>query len=528
MSNAQASVFQKHRKAGDHGGDLAWVARVSSRALRCVPEHASKDIEGLFELDDNDRLLWRLLQLPRRFSDLEKAAIVPVEDLRAALRGFVAADVVEVVDSDQGKALLPAELKRLRAEVAGKTWRPAAGALVARVYRPDIDGGGSGEGGAVPQVEIGVATTTTSSPGMRTPTAAGADAARASTGSAAPGSSPVSPEFSAPRTSTGPQPAAFAAPRTTSGVQPAAVPFSVPRTSTGSQPAAGPQAPSLNAPRTTSGVVSPAPNAIGGRPLLPADKTTYTQLAQAYASMNKLDHYAFLGVPTTADEPSIRASYVSLARDYHPDRIAGSVLADDADVRGWIEALFKRLGEAQKTLLNAESRARYDREQKALASTSGPNAAAPGGRPRRPLEARNAFIMAETFFKKREFAQAELHYRQAANFDPEEGLIAVGLAWCIFLNSDQPVEKRREDARKRLEEAVKKFKSGDAAYKLGRVLRELGDEAGAQKRFEEALRLTPNHVDAQREVRIVEMRKQKTEPEKPDEKKGLLGKLFKK
>jgi tetratricopeptide (TPR) repeat protein len=136
--------------------------------------------------------------------------------------------------------------------------------------------------------------------------------------------------------------------------------------------------------------------------------------------------------------------------------------------------------------------------------------------------------MAETFFKKREFAQAELHYRQAANFDPEEGLIAVGLAWCIFLNSDQPVEKRRDDARKRLEDAVKKFKSGDAAYKLGRVLRELGDEAGAQKRFEEALRLTPSHVDAQREVRIVEMRKQKTDPEKADEKKGFLGKLFKK
>jgi curved DNA-binding protein CbpA len=276
-------------------------------------------------------------------------------------------------------------------------------------------------------------------------------------------------------------------------------------------------------------VVPATPNAIGNRPLLPADKTAYAQLAQAHASMNKLDHYAFLGVPTTAGEPAIRAAYVSLARDYHPDRIAGSVLADDAEVRGWIEALFKRLGEAQKTLLNAESRARYDREQKALASSSsGPNAAAPGGRPRRPLEARNAFIMAETYFKKREFGQAELHYRQAANFDPEEGLIAVGLAWCIFLNPDQPTEKRRDDARKRLEEAVKKFKSGDAAYKLGRVLREMGDEAGALKRFEEALRLMPNHVDAQREIRIVEMRKQKDPDKGDDDKKGLLGKLFKK
>jgi curved DNA-binding protein CbpA len=559
MSTAQASVFQKHRRAGDHGGDLAWVARVSGRALRCAPEHASKDIEGIFELDDGDRVLWRLLQLPRKFADLEKAALVSIDDLRAALRAFVAADVVEVVDADNAKALLPAEIKRVRAEVAGKSWRPSAGALVAKVYRPDIDGGaGSAEGGAIPVVEASEGSSTsaatkmptsTTASAVRAPSVSGADLPRTSTGS------PVtSPGFTAPRTSTGSQPAVAGAnmPRTSTGSQPAVAGANMPRTSTGSQPAVAganmprtstgsttvsttgsttatpPEAPPLNAPRTTSGVVPAAPNAIGNRPLLPADKVAYTQLAQAFSSMGKLDHYAFLGVPTTAEDSTIRAAYVSLARDYHPDRIAGSVLADDAEVRGWIEALFKRLGEAQKTLLNAESRARYDREQRALASTSGPNAAAPGARPRRPLEARNAFVMAETFFKKRDFAQAELHYRQAVNFDPEEGLIAVGLAWCIFLNPDQPAEKRRDDARKRLEEAVKKFKSGDAAYKLGRVLRELGDEAGAVKRFEEALRLTPNHVDAQREVRIVEMRKQKADGDKPnDDKKGLLGKLFK-
>jgi curved DNA-binding protein CbpA len=293
--------------------------------------------------------------------------------------------------------------------------------------------------------------------------------------------------------------------------------------------------PGLNAPRTSTGgaaaggTPAAAPAAIGNRTLLPEEKTTYTHLAQAFASMNKIDHYAFLGVPTTAEEPAIRAAYVGLARDYHPDRIAGSALGDDPQVRSWIEALFKRLGEAQKTLMNAESRARYDREQKALAASPSGEATTSSGRQRRPIEARNAFIMAETFLKKKDFAQAELHYRQASNFDPEEGLIAVGLAWCIFLNPDQPAEKRHAEARRRLEEAVKKFKVGDASYKLGRVLREMGDEEGAAKCFEEALRRAPNHVDAQREVRIVEMRRQKAEADKAEtaQKAGLLGKLFK-
>jgi curved DNA-binding protein CbpA len=538
MSNAQASVFQKHRTAGDVGGDNAWAVRLSGRALRRMPEQAAKDIEADFELAEGDRVLWRLLHLPRRFSDLEKSGVLPAEDLRAALRAFIAADVVEVVDGDQGKALLPAEIKRARTEASGKAWRPSGGALVGKVYRPDIEGGGASvEGSTVARPEP---------VGSGSATSASASASRPATTSTSPG-------LQAPRTATGSMPASMPAPPT-SPASPASRPAAAPAASTATAPATS-AAPSLNAPRTATGsapaastttstttatatatsstkagpAIPSAPDAIGGRPLMPADKTTYIQLAQAFATMSRIDHYAFLGVTTTAEESAIRAAYVGLARDYHPDRIAGSPLADDSQVRMWIEALFKRLGDAQKTLMNAESRARYDREQKALASSPTGGTTSSDGRQRRPIEARNAFVMAETFFKKKDYAQAELHYRQAANFDPEEGLIAVGLAWCIFVNPDQPAEKRLEDARKRLEEATKKFRSGDAAYKLGRVLREMGDEAGASKRFEDAVRLTPNHVDAQREIRIIEMRRQKAESEKAegDQVSGLIGKLFK-
>jgi curved DNA-binding protein CbpA len=529
MSSPQASVFQKHRSAGDVGGDSAWASsKVVGRALRCTRESGSRDVESEFELAETDRVLWRLLQLPRRFADLEKAALMPIDDLRAALRAFVAADVVEVVDADQGKALLPAELKRARAEASGKSWRPAAGALVAKVYRPDIDGGApAADGGAGPVVDAHDAGAVASRPRVAAapPPSPGFDAPRTATGSAPAATATAAPGFQAPRTATGSAPAAATG---APGVQ-------APRTATGSAPAPSPApastaaaAAAATAAASAAGAAVPTPpNAIGNRPLLPADKTTYTQLATAHAAMARLDHYSFLGIPTNADEPAIRAAYVGLARDYHPDKIAGSPLGDDPQVRAWIEALFKRLGEAQKTLMNAESRARYDREQKALAASPGGTTTSTG-RQRRPIEARNAFIMAETYFKKKDYAQAELHYRQASNFDPEEGLINVALAWCIFLNPEHAPEKRHEDARKRLDEAMKKFKSGDAAYKLGRVLREMGDEAGAAKHFELALRMTPNHVDAQREMRIIEMRRAK-EAEKPadDTKASLIGKLFK-
>jgi hypothetical protein len=102
-------------------------------------------------------------------------------------------------------------------------------------------------------------------------------------------------------------------------------------------------------------------------------------------------------------------------------------------------------------------------------------------------------------------------------------MLQVALAWCMFLNPELPVETRVAEAKKRLEELAKVTKNGDASYKLGRVLREAGDEAGAAKWFEIAVKLSPGHVDAQREVRLIETRR-----EKEKQQDGLLSKLFSK
>jgi tetratricopeptide (TPR) repeat protein len=578
MSREQASAFKKHRFAGDKDGDLAWSHRVTQRALRASSSAAARDIEGEFELIDVDRVLWRLLALPRRYSDLERAGPFPPDDLRAVLRAFVAADVVDIVDENDARALLPAEVKRARAEVAGKEWRTNSGSITGKVYRPDIgissegQATGSQEGAAVddprtptspamrgtgsvpsspptsprvptsPSIPAFSAPRTATNPGVVSP---GFSAPRTATN---PGV--MSPGFSAPRTATNPgvMSPGFGAPRTATNPGITSPGFSAPRSASGAASGVGPRAgtnpamPAFQAPRTGSAVTStsmgvprtasspstPAPPFAYSRALLPAEKTIKDQIEQTYAKLGRIDHYAFLGIATNADDAAIRAAYVGLAREYHPDRIAGTPLVEDPSLREQIESLFKRLGEAQKTLTNAETRARYDRDLKTMASSGGASTTGPNARPRRPTEARNAFIMAETYFKKRDYAQAELHYRQAANFDPEEPMIAVALAWCIFMNPDQVVETRREDAKRRLEEALKKFQSGEAAYRLGRVWRELGDEARALKMFEQAVKLTPNHVDANRELRIVEMRRQKGEQPAEDEKKGgLLDKLFK-
>lgn len=435
MSRDQANAFKKQRDADDPQGDLTWVARLGHKALRAAPEALARlDVESEFELGEAERVLWRLLKLPRKYVDLEYTGVLPIELCRAFFRGLVAADVVDIVDANEAKALLPAEVKRLKAEVAGKEVSRSTQPLKARVYRPDIDGN-------------------TAPPALSEP-----------------------------------------------------MPSSPPRTQT-------------PAPSHTSMPRTPAPHAeMDGEQRMLKD-----EIERAFLAMARQNHFEFMGLVRGANDGDVRAAYMRLAREYHPDRVASGAFAADPSIRVKVDALFKRLGDAHEMLTTAESRGTYERTLDALGAGGGAPAA-PGKKQRRPLEANNAFKMAETYFKRREMKQAEAHYRQASTFDGEDPKILTGLAWCIYQNTDQDEAARTADARKRLTEIVGTYKFGDAAYKLGLMLRKANDEAAAQRQFALAHKFDPAHVEASREMRLADSRQQKAKDDKASA-NSLLGRL---
>jgi hypothetical protein len=57
---------------------------------------------------------------------------------------------------------------------------------------------------------------------------------------------------------------------------------------------------------------------------------------------------------------------------------------------------------------------------------------------------------------------------------------------------------------------------------LGYICKDEGNQKGAQRRFERAIKCDPNCTEALRELRLMNMRKAKTNREK----KGLFGKMF--
>lgn len=86
------------------------------------------------------------------------------------------------------------------------------------------------------------------------------------------------------------------------------------------------------------------------------------------------DFYAILGVPSDADDKTIKKAYRKLARQLHPDQNGGDAKA---------EARFKEIGEAYSVLADAEQRQQYDQIRAMTRGgarfTSGPGGAAGGG-----------------------------------------------------------------------------------------------------------------------------------------------------
>lgn len=423
MSQEQANTFRKFRDAEDAMGNLGWASKMSRNGLMQAVE-APSDIEQAFGFSDREKVVWRLLKIPRKYSDIETCGVIPAEKIRGFLRGLVSADVLDMVEGAKARPLVPLEISREARNVKGQSAAApvAKKSLQERVFRPDI-----GLEGSIPPV----------------PTVA-------------------------PR----------------------------PR-------AAEPEAKK-----------EPAKKVLSGK-----DWELKKKIDAAFDAMAEQNHYAFLGLKQGAPETAIKEAGLRLAREYHPDSLAGTDLAQNDEVKGKLDALFKRLQDVRTIMNNPEKRAGYDSQIDAGGSGGVPQKA--GSKVRRPQEAQVTFTKAETFFRKKDYANAEKHYLLTVEFDWENPRYQIALAFCTFLNEAHEKGKRTEAAKKRLRTVIEEHKHADAAYKLGLIARLEGNEDEAQKRFREALRMDPNHKEAAAEKRVADRRKSSGDDDK--NKKGMLG-----
>ena len=142
-----SSIYQKFRNSDDQAGNLAWTQKQNHKALRLSTDPHLQDQIVRLDLSTNERALISLLTLPRTVNALIDCELMHQDELRSMLRALHAADLVELLDADQARALVPVEIKRAKAAAAGKTkpTKKDPKRLQARVYRPSIAGLGNEE-----------------------------------------------------------------------------------------------------------------------------------------------------------------------------------------------------------------------------------------------------------------------------------------------------------------------------------------------------------------------------------------------
>ena len=341
------------------------------------------------------------------------------------------------------------------------------------------------------------------------------------------GTNPPVPPFTSPERSAGQSPLPTGRPGSPSGPsrpQQISIPSTPVTTTRGSGPSqpTQPTTGSTSAPGTRrTGPTAPfggnqrigtlpGQGAVGTRPpaitpsggLMPALKEQ--QIAFKLAAVERdADYFTLLEVERTATSDQIQKSYIALARLYHPDRIS----SDDV-LRPQADKIFKRLNEAYSAISDDTRRKEY------LAVLAQGGAAAVKRRANEEAELVTKALTADEHYKKGEmairrqmFAAAVEEFQAAIELNATWAEYHAMLAWAKWCNA---ADKQAifQEVRTGFQTAVRlNSRCIPAFYYRGQMFNALGDNEKAYKSFQQVLSIDADHVDASREVRLMEMRK---------------------
>ena len=218
------------------------------------------------------------------------------------------------------------------------------------------------------------------------------------------------------------------------------------------------------------------------------------------------DYFAALGLDTEADADKVGAAYLKMAKSVPPDMVGRKGLDD---VKTEATELFRFITEARDVLTDKKRRAQFERGDLEAQGVGKAGSAAKNARD----VAKMAYQKGSVMLKKRGWADAEKHLREAVKANPEEPKYWQKLGWSIYQNLED-----RED-KERLEEASKCWgnalelneEDAESHYYAALYHKAIGDQNRCRRALEQAVKLKPKHVEAQRELRLLKMRMEKQE-----------------
>jgi CheY-like chemotaxis protein/tetratricopeptide (TPR) repeat protein len=230
------------------------------------------------------------------------------------------------------------------------------------------------------------------------------------------------------------------------------------------------------------------------------------EMAVRFQSQN---FFEILGVAPDAAADEVERAYERLAESVHPDRFKGASEA----VRSVAEEVFDHVSRARATLADSRRRGEYVLEQRREEREA---SRAEAGR--RALAAAEQFRRGEALLRGRAYEEALVCFGSALENNPEEGDYHAHYGWTLHLThpTDTPILK---EAIEHLRRSLKLASHPDQAYLfMGRIFRSMGQPEQAEKMFTRAVQIEPDCVEALRELRLINMRRERS--------KGLIKRLL--
>lgn len=230
-----------------------------------------------------------------------------------------------------------------------------------------------------------------------------------------------------------------------------------------------------------------------------AAPATQEELEELLEQQQTQSHFEVLGIEQSTPPAELRRAFVKLAKLYHPDRYA----AESEETHRLAAEVFARIVQAHDTLVDPEVRKAYvSGLRKGVEEGKGPQVA-------QIVTAEVQFRKGEAHFRKREYGDALEHFKWAIELNPQEGEFRAFYGWAFYL-VNQNDEKAAKTAGSCLTEAAELAPNCVNVYYFHGLLRKAcGDSDGAERMFRKVLELSPSHAEANREIRLFAMRRER-------------------
>jgi tetratricopeptide (TPR) repeat protein len=216
-------------------------------------------------------------------------------------------------------------------------------------------------------------------------------------------------------------------------------------------------------------------------------------LGEILQKMKSQNHFEVLEVPRSVDGATLKAAYLKLARQFHPDTVLPGTPESVAVAKA---SIFARIGDAHRTLGDVKLRGEYEAELNSGGTGEKIDVS-------KIFEAEEHFQKGVILVKARRFADGLkfLDSAIAANGEEPEYFAWRGFAK-FFLSIDKKAAQKEvlADIDKCLN---RNPRIAPAWYFKGFVSKAIGDLNQAKACFRKCVELDGNHIDANRELRAL-------------------------